>query len=117
MATIAQDIIAPSPRAYTVASAGATLTIDADSYDGIELTGQGANLTIAAPIGTPVKQQRLLIRIKDDGTARTITWNAIFAAIGVTLPATTVVGKITYVLALWNSTTSKWDVLAAAVQA
>lgn len=81
------------------------------------LTALAAAATFAAPSGSPVNGNRLLIRIKDDGTARTIAWNAIFRAIGVTLPTTTVLGKTLYVGAVYNSAASKWDVIAVAQEA
>ena len=74
-------------------------------------------LTIAAPTGTPVEGQKLIIRIKDDGSARAITFNAIFRAIGITLPTTTVSSKITYLGLVYNSTDTKWDVIATKTEA
>lgn len=44
--------------------------------------------------GTPTDFQKLLIRIKDNGTARAITWGASFEAKGVALPTTTVISKV-----------------------
>jgi len=105
-----------NPRVGTAAST-ATLTIDADSYDQYDLTAQAAALTVAAPTGTPVDGQKLIIRIKDNATPRTISWNAIFAVIGTTLPTTTVASKYHYIGCIYNSTSSKWNVLAVAEQA
>jgi hypothetical protein len=104
-------------RVVTTASTS-TLTIDSDVTDVATVTALAANLTIAAPTGTPTAgQPPLLIRIKDNGTARTLTWNAVFAAIGVTLPTTTVINKYVYVMAIWNEQSSKWDVLAVGQEA
>lgn len=77
--------------------------------DALVVTALAANLTIAAPTGAPVQMQPLIIRIKDNGTARTLTWNAIYRAIGVTLPTTTVISKTLYVGFLYNATDTKWD--------
>ena len=90
----------------------ATLTIDADSTDFAVITAQAEGLTIAAPTGTPVQGQKLIIRLKDDGSARSIAFNAIFTAIGVTLPTTTTVSKKLYIGCIYNDTDSKWDVIA-----
>lgn len=90
----------------------ATLTITSDSADIVTVTALAQALTIAAPTGTPTQGQSLLIRIKDNGTARALTWNATWKPIGVTLPTTTVISKLTYVGAVYNSTSSQWDVLA-----
>jgi hypothetical protein len=72
---------------------------------------------IAAPSGTPTNGQRLLIRIKDNGTARALTWNAIYRVIGVTLPTTTTANKTIYVGCIYNSADSTWDVVAETEQA
>jgi len=90
----------------------ATLTIASDDYDCAKVTALAQAMTIAAPTGTPTAMQGLIIRIKDNGTARALTWNAAFRAIGVTLPTTTVISKTVYVGCIWNSDDSKWDVIA-----
>jgi hypothetical protein len=95
----------------------ATLTINADVQDLGVITAQAAALTIAAPTGTPIQGQKLIFRIKDNGTARGITWNAIFRVIGTTLPTTTVINKTTYVVCIYNSTDTKWDVVAVNTEA
>lgn len=75
-----------------------------------------ANFEIAAPTGSPTNGQKLLLRFKDNGTARTLTWNAIYRAIGVTLPTSTVAGKTMYIGMVYNSTDTKWDVIAVSVE-
>ena len=90
----------------------ATLTVDADSTDFAVITAQAEGLTIAAPTGSPVQGQKLIIRLKDDGSARSIAFNAIFTAIGVTLPTTTTVSKKLYIGCIYNDTDTKWDVIA-----
>lgn len=106
-----------TPRPGTTASSS-SLTIDSDSYDIYAVTALAAAITMNAPSGTPTDGQKLLMRFKDNGTARAFTsWNSIFRAIGVTLPTTTVLGKTLYVLAVWNAADSKWDVLAVGQEA
>ncbi len=105
-----------NPISVTTAST-ATLTVDSDVNDFVVLTAQSEALTIAAPTGTPVEGQKLIIRLKDDGSARGITFNAIFRAIGITLPTTTVASKITYLGLVYNSTDTKWDVIATKTEA
>lgn len=63
------------------------------------------------PTGTPVDGQRLVFRIEDDGTARDLTWNAIYRQMGVIKPAVTVPGKVLYVFCMYNATDTKWDML------
>jgi len=99
------------PRVTSTAST-ATLTVNVATTDLAALTAQAAGLTVAAPTGTAQDGQSLLIRIKDNGTARAISWNAAFRGIGVVLPTSTVVSKLMYVASKWNSADSKWDVLA-----
>jgi hypothetical protein len=95
----------------------ATLTINSNLEDLGIITAQAAALTIAAPTGTPAQGQKLIFRIKDNGTARAITWNAIFRALGTTLPTTTVINKTTYVGCIYNSTDTKWDVVVVNTEA
>lgn len=95
----------------------ATLTINSDLQDLGVITAQAAALTIASPTGTPIQGQKLIFRIKDNGTARGITWNAIFRVIGTTLPTTTTINKTTYVGCIYNSTDTKWDVVVVNTEA
>lgn len=94
----------------------ATAVIDVALTDVYQLTAV-ANATTFSTTGSPVDGQRMMIRFKDAGVAKGLTWDAVFAVIGVTLPTTTVAGKWHYVGVVYNSTSSKWDVLAVAVQA
>jgi hypothetical protein len=95
----------------TSISSAATITPDsgADTY---EVSALAVAATIAAPTGVLRNNQRLLLKIKDDGTARALTWNATYRPIEVTLPTTTVANKTLYVGCIYNLTDSYWDVLA-----
>jgi hypothetical protein len=104
-----------TPRVGTVADA-ATITPTADDSDMYTVTALAQAATIAAPSGTPTNGQKLIIRILDNGTARALTWNAIYQVIGTTLPTTTVLSKYTYVGCIYNSASSKWDVVAVTTQ-
>jgi hypothetical protein len=106
------------PSVQSLVSA-ATVTPTAND-DLVVITAQAAALTLAAPTGTPVQGQALMIRIKDDGTAQTITWTSGtggYRAIGVTLPTTTVISKTTYVGFIYNSTDSLWDAIGVTTEA
>jgi len=105
-----------TPRIGTVADA-ATVTPTGDDSDQYNITALAQAATIAAPSGTPVNGQKLVIRIKDNGTARALTWNAIYRVIGCTLPTTTVLGKTHYIGCIYNEAATKWDVLAVAAEA
>lgn len=104
-----------NPRVGTVADA-ATITPTGDSSDLYTVTALAQAATIAAPSGTPVNGQKLIIRLLDNGTARALTWDSIYAIIGTTLPTTTVLSKYTYVGCIYNSASSKWDVVAVTTQ-
>lgn len=69
-----------------------TAVIDTDITDEYELTAM-ANATTFTVTGTPTDGQTLLIRLKDNGTARALTWTMSGGVIGVTLPTTTVISK------------------------
>ena len=76
------------------------------------VTALADDLTINAPSGTASNGNTLLIRIKDNGTSRALTWNAIYTFIGTTKPETTVISKVLYIGAIYNSTSSKWEVVS-----
>lgn len=105
-----------TPRVASTSSS-ATPTPNADTTDVYILTALGEAAAFAAPSGTPTDGQKLIIRIKDDGTARALSFNAIYRAIGVTLPTTTVLGKTLYIGQIYNSAASKWDVLGVGQEA
>ncbi len=95
-------------KTVTTAST-ATLTVDSTTTDISEITAQAEALAIAAPTGLG---RKIIIRIKDDGTGRALTWNAIFRAIGVTIPTTTTASKTVYIGCIYNAEATKWDVIA-----
>ncbi|MEO6628708.1 MAG: SGNH/GDSL hydrolase family protein, partial [Aquihabitans sp.] len=83
-----------SPRVTTIASS-ATPTVNTDSAELVTITALAAAITsmTSGLTGTPRNGERLVYRIKDNGTARAITWGAKFEPIGVALPTTTVASK------------------------
>lgn len=103
------------PNVQTVTSA-ATVT-PTFSNDQVNITAQGAALALANPTGTAIPAWGIVIRIKDDGTARAISYGTQYRAIGVTLPTTTVISKTVYLGCIWNNTDTKLDVVAVAQQA
>jgi len=105
-----------SPRTFNVATI-ATATPNASNTDLyiISALNQTPNVTFAAPTGTTNDGQKLMIRIKDAGTANAITWTTTsggYRAVGITLPTTTVAGKVLYVGCIYNSQDTYWDVIA-----
>jgi hypothetical protein len=104
------------PRVDTITSSS-TPTPDVSAGDLFTVTALAAGATFGVPTGTPVQGSKLMIRIKDNGTARSLAFNAIYRPIGVTLPTTTVISKTMYLLAVYNFTDTKWDVLAVGSEA
>lgn len=100
-----------TPATSTTASAS-SVTPDVNSYSRLLITALAANLTINAPTGTITPNQSLVFRIKDNGTTRTLTWNAAYRTVGVALPNATVPGETIYVGCIYNSSDSVWDVVA-----
>jgi hypothetical protein len=102
-------------RVQTVTSS-ATVT-PTSTNDLVIITAQAVGLTLANPTGTFTEGQALMIRIKDNATARTIAFDTNYRAIGVTLPTTTVISKTLYLGIIYNSTDAKWDVIGYNIQA
>jgi hypothetical protein len=107
-----------APRVASTASS-ATPTPNADTTDLYDLTALTEAAAFGAPTGTPVNAQKLIIRIKDNGTARALTWDAAYVAGGITLPTTTVLSKILTLGFMYNTANSlnKWMLIASAQEA
>lgn len=104
------------PRVTSTTSAS-SLTPDVSAADIYAYTALAADLTINAPTGTPVDGDKLIFRILDNGTTRSLTWNATYTVIGVTLPTSTTANKMVYVGCIYNAANTRWDVIAVATQA
>jgi hypothetical protein len=116
--TLSGGTLSAAPNVQSVSSA-ATVT-PTSSNDLVKITAQAVALTLAAPTGSPVEGQALMIRIKDNGSAQTIAWTSGtggYRAIGVTLPTTTVLSKTTYVGLIYNSDDSRWDAIGVTTEA
>jgi DNA-binding beta-propeller fold protein YncE len=80
--------------------------IDTDTYGEYYLTAI-ANNTKISMTGTPTLGQTLFVGLKDNGSAKTLTWDEI-NALGVTLPTETTAGKqhiieIKYIGSAWRA--------------
>lgn len=101
-----------TPRVGTTASS-ATPAINTDDYDIFTITALAVAITSMSSSlsGTPTVGQKLIIRIKDNGTARAITWGASFtASTDLALPTTTTLNKTLYCGFIYNGST--WDLIA-----
>jgi hypothetical protein len=103
-----------TPRVVVITD-GTTVTMNADTTDiatqaNTQATG---TLTIAAPTGTPANGQKLIFRLLSTNV-QTFSWNAAFqASTDLSLPtASTGTSKYDYMGFIWNSTNSKWQMLA-----
>ena len=103
----------PAPVIGSVTSSG-TIT-PTTSYAQYNVTALAVSATIAAPTGSPSDGQKLILRIKDNGTSQTLTWTTTsngYRAQNVILPTATVISTPLYVGCIWNSQDSFWDVVA-----
>lgn len=95
-------------------TSSATPTFNSDNGDIAQLTGLAVNITNMSTnlTGTPNHGDMFCYEITDNGTARTLTWGASFSATTLALPTTTVISTLLRCLFQWNSTTSKWEIIA-----
>lgn len=105
-----------APVVYTATSA-ATLTPNTDVYDQYHITAQSEDITIADCSNSPKDAEKMIVRIKDDGTGRGITFGDSYRGVGETLPTTTTSSKTLYMGFIWNATDSKMDLVAVSEEA
>jgi hypothetical protein len=98
------------PRVSTVASS-ATPTPVESTDDLFTVTALATNATFGSP-GAGQNGQTLTIRILDNGTSRTLAWNAIYrAGTEIPLPTATTINKTIYVTFIYNTASSTWDLV------
>jgi hypothetical protein len=98
------------PRVSTVASS-ATPTPVESTDDLFTVTALATNATFGSP-GAGQNGQTLTIRILDNGTSRTLNWNAIYrAGTEIPLPVATTINKTIYVTFIYNTASSTWDLV------
>ena len=102
------------PRVVTIADA-TSVTINADTTDiATQANTQSAGtLTINAPTGTPFNGQKIIFRLSST-SIQTFSWNAAFqGSTDLNLPtASSSGGKYDYVGFIYNSTATKWQLVA-----
>lgn len=106
-------------KRITTITSHATPTVNTDNCDVVTITAQAEAITSMTTnlSGTPTNFQTLVYRIKDDGTARAITWGASFQAMGADLPTTTTASKVLTVGFIYDTVTSKWGAVAVSEEA
>jgi hypothetical protein len=112
----------PRTNSVTIASTTTSLTWTSDLYDQYNLSlANTQTVTVQLDTGVPVDGQKILFRIRDNGVVRNIAWitsgTNYFRIVGTTLPTSTVTeGKLTYVGAFYNASSSTWDVIAVGTE-
>ena len=108
-----------TPRSLAAANTSGAITPNSDLYDQVNYLLTGSS-SFSNPSGTPTNGQKLTIRLYAASTQTISSWSSSsggYRAIGVTLPTSVSSTKTVYVGCIWNSTDSKWDVIAVAVEA
>lgn len=88
-----------------------TPSINTDAYDQVNILAQAGAITSMSTnlTGTPADGQELVIRVKDNGSARAITWGSSFQASGtVSLLTTTSPSKTHLTRFRYDSIAGKW---------
>lgn len=106
------------PRVTTIVSS-ATPTVNTDACDAVSITALAVAITSMTTnlTGTPPNFGKLVFRIKDDGSARAITWGAKFAARTTALPTMTVAGKVLVVGFFYDTVPAVWGCVASGSEA
>jgi hypothetical protein len=108
--TLTNKRVNPRTGGTQTITSSATPIPDISLGDQFIITALAEGATFGAPTGTPVEGQKLIIRIKDDGTARALAWNAIYReGTDVAKPLTTIISKTMYCNFIYNATDTKWD--------
>jgi len=100
------------PRSSTAASGDITPALATANI--WQRTALSAGITINAPTGTPVLGEVLVFMLIDDGTSRSLTWNAAFIPMGQALPTATTISKELLVTASYNG--AEWETVWAEEQ-
>ncbi len=108
---------ATNKKKTSTAATAAALAINADAVDMAIITALAEPMVIDNPTGTPLDGQELVVRIKDNATARALTYGSTFRAMGVALPNTTVISKTMYLHFMYNVADTKWDLYKVSQQA
>lgn len=121
IATTAYVDVTYSPQSTSTASYTTSMTptssvASVPSTVYYDITAQAGALLFNNPTGSWANHQLLIFRIKDNGTARALTYGTNFrAGTDVTpLPATTVLSKTLYEEFMYNSTDTKFDLVGKA---
>lgn len=96
----------------STAATATTITPNIDTYDAYDLTALATALTVANPTGTPYNMQRLIVRVRDNGTARALSFGTAYASGGVALPTTTAASKSLMLGFFYDAGVAEWLLIA-----
>lgn len=110
--------VGAAPRVTSLTSS-ATPTVNTNNCDMVDITALAVAITSMTTnlSGTPNDFQKLVVRIKDNGTPRAITWGTSFVAEGTALPTTTVASKVLSVGFIYDAVKAAWGCVASAQEA
>lgn len=112
--TISWNTLGALPQTPRLQAAGSNSITPTFSNDLVQRLAANGAITLNNPTGTAIEGHGMIIRLRDDGTARAISYGTQYRAVGVAMPTTTVSGKLTVIGIQFNNTDTKWDVVSVA---
>ena len=94
----------------------ATLAIYMSLANTYAVTALAQAMTLGAHTFFFGNGQSLVIQLKDNGTARALTWNSVYRGICAPLPASTIAGKNMFFTFVYNVASTKWDMVSFSVE-
>lgn len=92
----------------SIGSAATATPTFADDY--VKVTALAVAIQFLNPTGAQAEMWGMVLRVKDAGVAKAITWDTQYRAMGSALPTTTTANKTMYIPIVFNLTDIKWDV-------
>lgn len=107
-------LIPVKEKRVTTLASNATPSYNIETADAIVIPALATNITDMSTnqIGTPYDFQELTFRITASGGVRTVAWGTLFASTGVTLDTSIASGKTLTARFIYNSVTSKFDLIS-----
>jgi len=102
-----------TPKLVSTTAVVGSWAIDARDTSIAQITNQAVSpLSIPNPTGATRDGQELILKIKDNGFAVTLSWGPAWTAFtGITLPSSTATGKWQYIIARYDLGSGNWHVI------